>query len=119
MADFCYDFLVIGAGPEGEAAAIAAAKIGLSVGVVVDSGLFGGNCTHRGTIPSKALRHAVKQVVLTNAQPIFRYMGLAKQLSYAQVLDAASKVIPKQVDQHLAYLTKNQVHIHNGLAISW
>ncbi len=114
MSDF--DLLVIGAGPSGEAAAMAAAKSELKVGVVVDSGLYGGNCTHRGTIPSKALRHAVKQIILSNTQPIFRYMGMSKPLSYPQVLKAASKVIPKQVEQHLEYLNKNRVHIHEGFA---
>ena len=116
MADFDYDLLVIGAGPAGEAAAMAAAKNNLSVGVVVDSGLIGGNCTHRGTIPSKALRHAVKQIILSNTQPIFRDMGIAKPLSYPQVLKAAMKVIPKQVEQHLGYLSKNRVKVHNGFA---
>ena len=116
MSDFHYDLLVIGAGPAGEAAAMAAAKNDLQVGVVVDSGLVGGNCTHRGTIPSKALRHVVKQFILSNSQPVFRYMGLSKQLSYQNVLEAASRVIPKQVAQHLDYLAKNRVKVHNGWA---
>ena len=116
MADYSYDLLVIGAGPAGEAAAMAGAKNQLSVGVVIDNNMIGGNCTHRGTIPSKALRHAVKQLVLSNSQPIYRHLGLNKLLSYAQVVEAASQVIPKQVEQHLEYLTKNRVHIHHGYA---
>ena len=117
MTEFSYDLLVIGAGPAGEAAAMAAAKNDMSVGVVVDNGLIGGNCTHRGTIPSKALRHQVKQLISSNTQPIFRHIGgMAKHLGYAQILEAASQVIPKQVEQHMAYLSKNRVHIHHGLA---
>lgn len=116
MADFKYDVLVIGAGPAGEAAAMAAAKNDLRVGVVEDRGVLGGNCTHKGTIPSKALRSAVKQVIQFSSKSIFRAIGNAKALSYAEVLEAASEVIPKQVALHTEYFQKNRVRIHNGLA---
>ncbi|VUD56347.1 Soluble pyridine nucleotide transhydrogenase [Thalassocella blandensis] len=116
MADFKYDVLVIGAGPAGEAAAMAAAKNDLRVGVVEDRGVLGGNCTHKGTIPSKALRSAVKQVIQFGSKSIFRAIGNAKALSYAEVLAAASEVIPKQVALHTEYFQKNRVRIHNGLA---
>jgi len=56
MPEYSYDLLVIGAGPAGEAAAMAAAKNNLQVGVVDDMDALGGNCTHKGTIPSKSLR---------------------------------------------------------------
>lgn len=116
MADYKYDFLVIGAGPAGEAAAMAAAKNELRVGVVDSRGSLGGNCTHKGTIPSKALRHAVKQVIQLGSQPIFRALGNAKMVTYPEILRAASKVIPKQVEMHTEYFTKNRVAVHNGTA---
>lgn len=116
MADFKYDLLVIGAGPSGEAAAMAAVKNDMRVGVVEDRGMLGGNCTHRGTIPSKALRHAVKQVIHFGAQPIFRSLGNARTLSYPEVLAAASEVIPKQVALHTEYFQRNRVEVHNGRA---
>lgn len=116
MADFKYDVLVIGAGPAGEAAAISAAKNNLRVGVVEDRGKLGGNCTHKGTIPSKALRNAVKQVIQFSSQRIFRSLGNSKTLSYPQVLETASEVIPQQVQLHTDYLLKNRVHVHNGRA---
>ncbi len=57
-----YDFVIIGAGPAGEAAAYEARERGASV-AVVDRDLFGGSCPHWGCIPSKSLlngaaRHA-------------------------------------------------------------
>ena len=116
MADFKYDLLVIGAGPSGEAAAMAAVKNDMRVGVVEDRGMLGGNCTHRGTIPSKALRHAVKQVIHFGSQPIFRSLGNARTLSYPEVLAAASAVIPKQVALHTEYFQRNRVQVHNGHA---
>lgn len=116
MANFSYDLLVIGTGPAGESAAIAAAKNNLRVGVVEDKGMLGGNCTHRGTIPSKALRHVVKQIMRFRTQPIFRSFGKFRELTYPQALAAASEVIPKQVRLHADYLNKNRVHVHNGRA---
>jgi NAD(P) transhydrogenase len=50
------DFLVIGSGPSGQKAAVQAAKEGRSVLVVEREAAVGGECVHRGTIPSKTLR---------------------------------------------------------------
>jgi len=52
-----FDFVVIGAGPAGEAAANEARAHGASV-AVVDRRWFGGSCPHIGCIPSKSLLHA-------------------------------------------------------------
>ena len=57
-----FDFIVIGAGPAGEAATYQARKLGASV-AVVDREWFGGSCPHIGCLPSKSLlnsaaRHA-------------------------------------------------------------
>jgi len=112
MADFNYDVLVIGSGPAGEAAAMAAAKNNMRVGVVENRGKLGGNCTHKGTIPSKALRSAVKQVIQFSSQPIFRSLGGARTLTYPQVFQAASQVIPLQVKLHTEYFLKNRVAVH-------
>lgn len=55
-----FDVLVIGSGPAGEGAAMTAAKHHRSVALVERYYEVGGSCTHWGTIPSKALRHAAK-----------------------------------------------------------
>jgi len=51
-----FDFVIIGAGPGGEAAANEARARGASV-AVVDRDLFGGSCPYWGCIPSKSLLH--------------------------------------------------------------
>lgn len=48
------DILVIGAGPGGHAAAVRAAKRGWKAAIIEKQG-WGGTCTHRGCIPTKAL----------------------------------------------------------------
>jgi NAD(P) transhydrogenase len=57
--DASFDLIVIGSGPAGQKAAVAAAKSGRRVLVVERGGEVGGVCVHSGTIPSKALREAV------------------------------------------------------------
>src|SRR5205807_1247800 len=54
-----YDVLVLGSGPGGQKAAIAAAKLDRKVAVVERRHMIGGVCINTGTIPSKTLREAV------------------------------------------------------------
>ena len=51
-----YDIIVLGSGPAGQKAAIQGAKAGRRVAVIERSAGIGGECVHRGTIPSKTLR---------------------------------------------------------------
>jgi NAD(P) transhydrogenase len=53
-----YDLVVIGSGPAGQKAAIAASKMGKQVAVVERNFSVGGSALHKGTIPSKTLREA-------------------------------------------------------------
>ncbi len=55
-----FDFVIIGAGPAGEAAAHEALARGARV-AVVDRDLFGGSCPFWGCIPSKSLLHAAER----------------------------------------------------------
>jgi pyruvate/2-oxoglutarate dehydrogenase complex dihydrolipoamide dehydrogenase (E3) component len=52
-----FDFVVIGAGPAGEAAAHKARAMGATV-AVIDRRWFGGSCPHIGCVPSKSLLNA-------------------------------------------------------------
>ena len=54
-----YDLVVIGSGPAGQKAALAAAKLRRRVALVERRQVMGGVCLHTGTIPSKTLREAV------------------------------------------------------------
>jgi pyruvate/2-oxoglutarate dehydrogenase complex dihydrolipoamide dehydrogenase (E3) component len=49
-----HDFVIIGAGPAGEAAAHKARELGATV-AVIDREWFGGSCPHIGCLPSKSL----------------------------------------------------------------
>lgn len=54
-----YDFIIIGTGPAGMAAAMTAAKENKNVLVIEKEGSLGGVCVNTGTFPSKTLREAV------------------------------------------------------------
>ena len=61
-APYDYDLLVLGSGPGGQKAAIAAAKLGRRAAVVERRTMVGGVCINTGTIPSKTLREAVLNI---------------------------------------------------------
>ena len=116
MAEYHYDVVVIGAGPAGEGAALNAAKGHKMVAVIEDKPVVGGNCAHVGTIPSKALRHAVKQIITFNTNTMFRDIGEPRWFSFPRVLKNAEKVISKQVKLRTRFYARNKIDLYNGSA---
>jgi NAD(P) transhydrogenase len=116
MAVYSYDIVVIGAGPAGEGAAINAAKDGKKVAIVESRTQVGGNCTHLGTIPSKALRHSVRQIMQFNQNPLFRQIGEARRYTFQDMLQSAESVIRKQVESRTTAYAKNRVDAYFGTA---
>ncbi len=57
MAERDYDVAVVGGGPGGYVAAIAAAQAGMRTACIENRGTLGGTCLNVGCIPSKALLH--------------------------------------------------------------
>jgi NAD(P) transhydrogenase len=111
-----YDVLVIGTGPAGEGAAMMLAKNRRRVAVVERHDEVGGGCTHWGTIPSKALRHAVKSLGDARANPLLRrYLNLP-QVSFAELLATADGVIESQVATRRRFYDRNRVPVHEGSA---
>ena len=116
MAAYEYDVVVIGSGPAGEGAAMNAAKKGRRVAVIEEQSTVGGNCTHKGTIPSKALRHSVKQIIEFNTNPMFRDIGEPRWFSFPKVLSRAEKVISNQVMLRTNFYARNRVDLFFGEA---
>ena len=116
MPDFEFDIVVIGSGPGGEGAAMQAAKRGRSVAVVEREPQIGGNCTHLGTIPSKALRFAIFQMMEVNSNSLYRQHGCSIHLSIPELLRASRGVIDKQVAMRSNFYERNDVPILHGEA---
>ena len=111
-----FNVLVIGTGPGGEGAAMQAVKHGKTVAVVERDPLVGGSCTHRGTIPSKALRFAIFQMGEANRNPLFREHGVTADFQLPELERKAKSVIEQQVRLRTMFYDRNDVPIHRGQA---
>jgi len=111
-----YDIIVIGSGPAGESAAMNSAKKRRRVAVISDREKVGGNCTHLGTIPSKALRQAVKQVMQFSSNPLLREFATLRRPCFQDIMRHAARVIDEQVHLRAGYYEKNGIDIIHGQA---
>jgi len=114
--EYEYDAVVIGAGPAGEAAAMKLAKSGKKVVVVDPRNQVGGNSAHVGTIPSKALRQSVFNLINYRRDPLFSQGLDYYQVPLNKVLTNARKVIRTQVDTHTRFYERNQIEVRHGWA---
>src|SRR5690606_37638930 len=73
-----FDVVVLGSGPGGEGAAMLAAKAGKRVALLLRFRAVGGGCTHLVTIPSKALREAVRTLKSLRQNPMFADLMVAR-----------------------------------------
>ncbi len=110
------DLIVLGTGPGGEGAAMMAAKSGKRVIAVEEWSDVGGGCTHWGTIPSKALRHAVQRYKEFSSTPLFNELGGVRRVTYPELLHSADAVITQQVALRRAFYERNRVRLVNGHA---
>lgn len=110
-----YDLIVIGGGPGGYSAAIAAAKEGLSV-LLFEGGAIGGTCLNEGCIPAKYLLDkaaALEKVRALTDKEIFREPGM---FSFKKIQKGREEVI-KKLTGGVAYLLKaNGVRVIHSFA---
>ena len=109
-----FDIIVIGAGPAGESAALNAIKHGLKVAVIDNLAEVGGSCTHRGTIPSKALRSAVSSYLRFQQNPVISKLKTEAHISFQDLRSNARGVIQKQVDMRNRFYTRNKIELYKG-----
>jgi NAD(P) transhydrogenase len=95
-----YDLVVIGCGPGGQKAAIAAAKLGKRAVVVESCDVVGGACINTGTIPSKTLRETV--VYLT---------GLSQREMYGQSYRVKSEITMDDLTARTAHVVSREIHV--------
>ena len=110
-----HDLAVIGSGPAGQKAAIAAAKIGKHVAVVDSRSMLGGVSLHTGTIPSKTLREAV--LYLTGFRQRSFYGDDYRLKQHIRVEDLrvrVDEVMRRQRDVVQDQLVRNSVDIIDG-----
>lgn len=114
LAEQKFDLIVLGSGPGGEGAAMQATKLGATVAMVEQQDAIGGNCTHKGTIPSKALRFAIYQTMNLLDRRIMDSETLTKIRAFPNLRKSARSVIEKQVGMRQGFYDRNGVPIYRG-----
>jgi dihydrolipoamide dehydrogenase len=112
-----YDLVVIGAGTGGYVAAIRAAQLGLSVGVVERESTLGGTCLNWGCIPTKALlEHAHAFKIAQQAKEWGLSFGGPVTIDMGQVHARKDKIV-KGLTGGVAFLfKKNKIDWIKGTA---
>ena len=112
-----YDLLVIGTGPAGQKAAVQAAKLGKTVGIIERKEVVGGVCTNTGTIPSKSLREAVlylsgfRQRTLYGAE-----YRLKKTITIEDLAFRANHIIKNEIEIVQNQMARNRIDLIFGEA---
>ena len=110
-----YDLIVIGAGPGGYTAAIAAAQRNMKV-AVIEAREAGGTCLNRGCIPTKALLHSAER---------YREMKESESLGiFAEKLSYDMEAICRRRDEVVlsvregieSLIKANKIDLFNGTA---
>jgi NAD(P) transhydrogenase len=114
MYDF--DVLVLGSGPGGQKAAIAAAKLGKRAAVVERRDMIGGVCINTGTIPSKTLREAVLYLTGLNQREMYGQSYRVKHdITIADLSARTQHVVGREIDVIRNQLSRNRVSLLPGL----
>ena len=97
MTDEHYDLVVIGSGPAGQKAAIAAAKLGKRVVVIERGGMLGGVSVHSGTIPSKTVRDAVLYLTGFNERAFYgQEYRLREQINREEIASRVRTIVTRE-----------------------
>ena len=116
MSEYDYDLIVLGSGPGGQKAAIAAAKLGKHVAVVDKHEMVGGVCVNTGTIPSKTLREAVLYLTGMSQRELYGASYRVKQdITITDLLARTQHVIGREVEVVRAQLLRNHVELVDGI----
>jgi NAD(P) transhydrogenase len=114
---FDYDLLVVGSGPGGQRAAVAAAKLGHKVAVVDRRTMVGGVCINTGTIPSKTLREAVLYLTGMAQRDLYGASYRVKNdITIADLTARTQHVIGREVEVVRNQLLRNHIHLIAGTA---
>ena len=112
-----YDMLVLGSGPAGQKAAIAAAKLGKRAAVVERKEMVGGVCINTGTIPSKTMREAVLYLTGMNQREMYgQAYRLKDEITVADLSARTQHVIGREIDVIRNQLSRNRVALIPGTA---
>ncbi|HYM80501.1 MAG TPA: Si-specific NAD(P)(+) transhydrogenase [Candidatus Limnocylindria bacterium] len=111
-----HDLIVIGSGPAGQRAAIAAAKLGKDVAIVDKMRALGGVAINTGTIPSKTLREAALDLSGLRLRRMYGEYQEPRRLAIGDLLARASDVMRHERQVVRDQLLRNGVTVLEGTA---
>lgn len=112
-----YDLLVIGSGPSGQRAALAAVKRHKSVALIEMRSVVGGVCINTGTIPSKTMREAVLHLSGYNYRSVYGMNYRVKEkITMSDLAFRIQGVVKTEIDVTEAQLSRNGIEVINGIA---
>jgi NAD(P) transhydrogenase len=115
MPEHQYDLLVVGSGPGGQKAAIAAAKLGRRSAVIERRHMVGGVCINTGTIPSKTLREAVLYLTGLNMRELYGQNYRVKEdITVQDLLARTQHVIGREIEVIRSQFFRNGVDLLHG-----
>ncbi|HEX2711634.1 MAG TPA: FAD-dependent oxidoreductase, partial [Candidatus Acidoferrales bacterium] len=110
-----FDLVVIGSGPAGQKAAIAASKLHKRVAVIERKEMLGGVSVHTGTIPSKTLREAVLYLTGFRERSFYgRDYTLKENISVQDLSFRVQAIIARETAVVRSQLRRNQVAYFEG-----
>jgi NAD(P) transhydrogenase len=112
-----YDLVVIGSGPAGQKAAVAAAKARKRVAVIERAGMIGGVSVHTGTIPSKTVREAIFQLSGLAVSALYGSGTSRVDISVENVSARVKAIVARETEIIRAQLKRNGVALYQGTAL--
>jgi dihydrolipoamide dehydrogenase len=113
MAETGWDLLVVGGGPGGYTAAIYGAKKGLTT-ALVEKDALGGNCLHRGCIPTKALVETSRLYTSFSDAAAHGIEVEVRGLDWSLALERKDRIVDRLYRGVEFLLKKNKVTILRG-----
>ncbi len=116
-ADHRYDLIVIGSGPAGQKAAIAAAKLKKRVAILDRRAMMGGVCVHTGTIPSKTLREAILYLSGFRQRAFYgRSYSVKENITVQDLAYRVQAVLRGEIEVVRSQLKRNAITVIEGPA---
>jgi NAD(P) transhydrogenase len=112
-----YDVIVIGSGPAGQKAALAAAKHRVRVALIEQRQVIGGTCLHTGTIPSNTLREAVVYFTGHRLRSLYGSAYRVKErITPEDLTFRVQHVIRHELDVVSSQMRRNNIDMYFGAA---
>ena len=111
-----FDFAIIGGGPAGQKAAIQAIKSGCSAVLIERERRMGGSCVQRGTIPSKTLRDAARNLASCRRASEVADIRVHEEIEVRSLMTRLEDVIDAHCSYMASQLDRNHVSRIQGRA---